>query len=40
MLKSNSAHFTHVSILYHETEQIMQDLALKLSVDRSVFSVH
>jgi len=40
MLRSNSAHFTHVSILYHKTEQIMQDLALKLITDCSVFSVH
>lgn len=40
MFKSNSTHFTDVSILNNETEKIMQDLALKLSTDCSAFSVH
>lgn len=33
MLQPSSAHFTRVSISYHETEGIIQDLALKLSSD-------
>lgn len=37
MLQPNSAHFTRASISYHETERIMQDLALKLGTDCSVF---